>query len=105
MLDGGVPGQRSVLLLPGFDEFVLGYTDRSLVLKPEYFNKIVPGGNGVFKKTVVAGGEVIGTWARAGTRASAAVVPELFDESKPLGVTAQAAFTRAAQRYEAFLVS
>jgi hypothetical protein len=51
LLDEGVPGQRSVLLLPGFDEFVLGYTDRSLVLKPEYFNKIVPGGNGVFKKT------------------------------------------------------
>jgi hypothetical protein len=84
---------------------VLGYTDRSLVLKPEYFNKIVPGGNGVFKKTVVAGGEVIGTWARAGTRASAAVVPELFDDSKPLGVTAQAAFSRAAERYEAFLGS
>ncbi|HEV8177665.1 MAG TPA: winged helix DNA-binding domain-containing protein, partial [Gemmatimonadales bacterium] len=31
MLDDGVPGQRSVLLLPGFDEFVLGYMDRSLV--------------------------------------------------------------------------
>jgi hypothetical protein len=105
LLDGVVPGQRSVLLLPGFDESVLGYTDRSLVLKPEYFNKIVPGGNGVFKKTVVAGGEVIGTWARAGTRASAAVVPELFDDSKPLGVTAQAAFSRAAERYEAFLGS
>jgi hypothetical protein len=105
LLDGGVPGQRSVLLLPGFDEFVLGYTDRSLVLKPEYFNKIVPGGNGVFKKTVVAGGEVIGTWARAGTGAGAAVVPEHFDGTKPLGVTAKAALARAAQRYEAFLGS
>jgi hypothetical protein len=103
MLDDGVPGQRSVLLLPGFDEFVLGYQDRSLVLAPEHANKIVPGGNGVFKKTVVAGGEVIGTWARAGTSRSAAVVPQLFDDARPLGSAAQAAINRAAEQYLEFL--
>ncbi len=103
MLDDGVPGQRSVLLLAGFDEFVLGYQDRSLVLAPEHANKIVPGGNGVFKKTVVAGGEVIGTWARAGRTRSAAVVPELFDETRLLGPAAQAAFEKAAELYRAFL--
>ncbi|MET3719113.1 hypothetical protein ABIB27_000953 [Arthrobacter sp. UYEF21] len=103
LLDAGVPGQRSVLLLPGFDEFVLGYQDRSLVLAPEHANKIVPGGNGVFKKSIVAGGEVIGTWGLAGTSRSAAVVPELFDEARPLGVGAQAAFTEAAAQYLRFL--
>ncbi len=102
LLDDGVPGQRSVLLLPGFDEFLLGYQDRSLVLAPEHASRIVPGGNGVFKKTVVAGGEVAGTWARAGTSRSAAVVPELFDD-RPLGPSAQAAFGRAAQQYLTFL--
>lgn len=105
LLDDGVPGQRSVHLLPGFDEFVLGYTDRSMVLAPEHANKIVPGGNGVFKKTVVAGGEVIGTWAREGTSRSAAVVPQLFDEARPLGPGAQAAFSKAADRYLAFLTT
>ncbi|MDR6413529.1 winged helix DNA-binding domain-containing protein [Pseudarthrobacter sulfonivorans] len=103
LLDGGVPGQRSVLLLPGFDEFLLGYQDRSLVLAPEHANKIVPGGNGVFKKTIVAGGEVMGTWGRAGTSRSAAVVPELFDDARPLGANARAAFTRAAEQYLEFL--
>jgi hypothetical protein len=103
LLDSGVPGQRSVLLLPGFDEFVLGYTDRSLVLAPEHANKIVPGGNGVFKKTLVAGGEVIGTWAVEGRGQRAAVVPELFDDARPLGAAAQAAFGRAARRYLKFL--
>jgi hypothetical protein len=103
LLDGGVPGQRSVLLLPGFDEFLLGYMDRSLVLAPEHANKIVPGGNGVFKKTIVAGGEVVGTWARAGTSRSAAVVPEFFDETQPLGAGAQAAFAKAAEQYLSFL--
>lgn len=103
LLDDGVPGQRSVLLLPGFDEFLLGYQDRSLVLSPEHANRIVPGSNGVFKKTLVAGGEVIGTWARAGTSRSAAVVPELFEDTKPLGNGAQAAFARAAHQYLSFL--
>ncbi|MET4589189.1 winged helix DNA-binding domain-containing protein [Arthrobacter sp. 754] len=105
LLDDGVPGQRSVHLLPGFDEFVLGYTDRSMVLAPEHANKIVPGGNGVFKKTVVAGGEVIGTWAREGTSRSAAVVPQLFDEARPLGPGAQAAFNKVADRYLTFLTT
>lgn len=105
LLDSGVPGQRSVLLLPGFDEFVLGYTDRSLVLAREHANKIVPGGNGVFKKTLVAGGEVIGTWAVEGRGQLAVVVPELFDDARPLGPAAQAAFDRAARRYLKFLNS
>ncbi|MBT2532174.1 AlkZ family DNA glycosylase [Arthrobacter sp. ISL-48] len=103
LLDAGVPGQRSVHLLPGFDEFVLGYTDRSLVLAPEHAGKIVPGGNGVFKKTLVVGGEVIGTWARQGNGRGSAVEPELFDDNKPLGPGAQAAFNKAAAQYLTFL--
>lgn len=105
LLGARVPGQRSVLLLPGFDEFLLGYMDRSLVLPPEHADRIVPGGNGVFKKTVVAGGEVVGTWARQGKGGTGAVVPELFDQAKPLGPGAQAGFDKAVQRYLAFLAS
>ncbi|MFP5368069.1 MAG: DNA glycosylase AlkZ-like family protein, partial [Actinomycetes bacterium] len=97
------PGQRSVLLLPGFDEFLLGYQDRRLVLAAEHADRIVPGGNGVFKKTLVAGGEVVGTWGREGTGPGAAVVPELFDGARQLGTSARAAFDRAARRYLEFL--
>ncbi|MDQ0768252.1 hypothetical protein QF031_001001 [Pseudarthrobacter defluvii] len=105
LVDSGLPGGRAVHLLPGFDEFVLGYTDRSLVLAPEHSDLIVPGGNGVFKKTVVAAGKVIGTWALQGTGPAAAVVPELFDQARPLGPAAQAALARAAQRYRTFLAT
>jgi hypothetical protein len=103
LLDTGVPGGRSVLLLPGFDEFLLGYTDRSLVLPAEHANKIVPGGNGVFKKTLVSRGEVVGTWAVEGKSPGAAVVPKLFDPSRPLGPAPQTAFAKATQRYLEFL--
>lgn len=53
-----------VRLLPGFDEYMLGYRDRSAVLAPEHSGAIVPGGNGMFKATIVADGEVMGTWGR-----------------------------------------
>ena len=105
LVGSSVPGARSVHLLPGFDEFVLGYTDRSVVLAPEHFDLIVPGGNGVFKKTVVAAGTVVGTWALQGSGPGAVVVPELFDEARPLGPAAQAALAKAARRYTAFLAT
>ncbi|HEV2070545.1 MAG TPA: winged helix DNA-binding domain-containing protein [Acidimicrobiales bacterium] len=57
---------RGVVLLPGFDELVLGYQDRSCVLAPELADRIVPGGNGIFKATVVSDGEIVGTWKHAG---------------------------------------
>lgn len=57
---------RGVLLLPGFDELMLGYADRSAALPVVFADRIVPGGNGVFQPTVVSGGRVVGTWRRLG---------------------------------------
>ncbi|MGB3634226.1 MAG: winged helix DNA-binding domain-containing protein, partial [Rubrobacteraceae bacterium] len=57
-------GGSSVHLLPGFDEYLIGYKDRSAVLAEEHASKIVPGKNGVFMPTIVVGGQVIGTWKR-----------------------------------------
>ncbi len=54
------------LLLPGFDEFVLGYQDRLFALTTEEHHQLVPGNNGVFKKSIVAGGLIRGIWSRAG---------------------------------------
>ena len=65
----------------------------------------MPGGNGVFKKTVVAAGKVIGTWALQGAGPRAVVVPELFDETQPLGPAAQNALIKAARRYTRFLAT
>ena len=58
-----------VLLLPGFDEVLLGYADRSATLPPAYSDRIVPGGNGMFRRTVLAGGQVVGTWKHRGPAA------------------------------------
>jgi Winged helix DNA-binding domain len=50
--------------LPGFDEYLLGYKDRALMVDPAHFPAVVPGGNGVFQATIVRGGRTVGVWKR-----------------------------------------
>jgi hypothetical protein len=72
---GGAPAVTSVtsvtspagdrwLALPGFDEYLLGYKDRSMMATPDQLAAIIPGGNGVFQSTLVRGGRVMATWKR-----------------------------------------
>jgi hypothetical protein len=91
-LAGARKAARGVLLLPGFDELVLGYGDRSAVLPTEFSDHVVPGGNGMFLATVVVAGRAVGTWRRPARptgaptvtpfrtlpRAAAAAVPKLW---------------------------
>lgn len=53
-------------LLPGFDEFILGYQDRLFAMTQEQHHRLVPGNNGVFAKSVVVDGQVVGLWKRGG---------------------------------------
>lgn len=71
-------GADSVLLLPGFDEFLLGYGDRGAALSGAHAGKVVPGNNGVFRGTVVAGGRVVGTWKRKGSGKAVRIDAEPF---------------------------
>ncbi|WP_369053406.1 winged helix DNA-binding domain-containing protein [Kineococcus terrestris] len=67
---------RGVHLLPGFDEFLLGYTDRGHVLAAEHAARVAPGGNGVFRGLVVVAGAVAGTWTRDGDAIAATAFGE-----------------------------
>jgi hypothetical protein len=59
-----------VLALPGFDEYLLGFKDRTLMLDDAHKQAIIPGGNGMFQSTIVRAGRVIGTWRRTVGRAA-----------------------------------
>ena len=104
LLSGTVPGARSVVLLPGFDEYLLGYTDRSAALAPGHAALIVPGKNGMFKATVVAGGRVAGTWRKAQSASerqrAGAVFAEPFTVLRP---AQDRALDKAAAAYAQFL--
>ncbi|WP_125099849.1 winged helix DNA-binding domain-containing protein [Leucobacter chromiireducens] len=60
---------RPWLLLPAFDEHLLGYTERDAQLDPAHFAQIVPGRNGMFLATVTEHGRTRATWRRS-TRAA-----------------------------------
>ena len=95
--DSGAP---TVHLLPGFDEMILGYADRSATLPPQYAAAVVPGNNGVFQPTVIVDGRVVGIWRRRRTRTGVTVTAE-FLESVP--AQHRAAVDGAAQHYARFL--
>lgn len=54
------------LLLPGFDEFILGYRDRLFAMTQDVHERLVPGNNGMFRRPAISGGRVVGTWKRGG---------------------------------------
>jgi hypothetical protein len=78
LLDACRPHARGVFLLPGFDEFVLGYADRRAALPAEFADRIVPGGNGVFRPTVISDGHIVGTWTHTGRGARSTVAATPF---------------------------
>lgn len=88
----------AVLLLPGFDEYLLGYGDRSHALAAGFADRIVPGGNGVFRRTVVHRGRVVGTWKTAGTGARRRIDVEPF---APLNGVQTTGVARAFRRHPA----
>jgi hypothetical protein len=69
-----------IRLLPGFDEFVLGYADRTCAVPAEFADRIVPGGNGMFRPTVVSRGRVVGTWGWTGRGARRTVTAAPFTD-------------------------
>jgi hypothetical protein len=94
------PPTSHLYLLPGFDEYLLGYADRTAALSPSRADAVVPGGNGMFKPTVVVDGVVVGTWRRTVTAREVVVEPLLWH---PLPRGLRVALCEAADAYGAFL--
>jgi hypothetical protein len=90
----------TIHLLPGFDEYVLGYKDRSAVLNPMYAAKICPGNNGMFMPTIVINGRIVGTWKRTLKKHAVVMTPIPFTT---LTVAENHAFSTAASHYGTFL--
>ena len=79
-------GASAPVLLPGFDEFILGYQDRLFAMTAEQHHRLVPGNNGVFKPSIVQGGQVRGLWRRGGRPGRRSLE---VDEFGPLSPTAR----------------
>jgi len=90
----------TVYLLPGFDEYLLGYKDRSAVLDPAHAKKVVPGGNGMFKPIIVIDGQVVGIWQRTLRKKTVTIELQPFNT---LNDAEREAIATAAEAYGAFL--
>jgi hypothetical protein len=94
------PAAPAVRLLPGFDEYLLGYSDRGAPLSGADSAVIVPGGNGVFLSTIVRNGEVVGSWRRT---QGAKKVRVYLDAIHDIPASARGGIAAAAKRYGAFV--
>jgi hypothetical protein len=79
-------------LLPGFDEYMLGYTDRGAAIEAKHASKVF-GNNAVFKPTIVVDGRVTGIWQRAFEKKTVVVSLAPFNPLKKAEKVALAAPT------------
>jgi hypothetical protein len=85
-------------LLPGFDELILGYKDRTPTIAAADEGLISPGGNGVFRATVIHRARAVGTWVRS----PRATGPRVLITPFPRRRVNQRLAERAAKRHPAF---
>ncbi|MGA7192971.1 MAG: winged helix DNA-binding domain-containing protein [Anaerolineales bacterium] len=92
--------RRAIYLLPNFDEYIVGYTDRSAIFDSSHVNKLDARSNPLFQHTIVINGQVAGTWKR--TLKKDAVIIEL-NSFVPFTKSEKQIVAAAAEKYGRFL--
>jgi hypothetical protein len=93
-------GPPGAYLLPAYDEYTVGYTDRSAVLDRIHGQGVTLGNAAVLGPTIVVDGRVVGSWKRTFGKGSVVVAPELVVS---LAEAETQAFAVATWRYGDFL--
>lgn len=90
---------QSVFLLPGFDEYLLAYKERSASLDVPNYKRSTPP-NGMLPATIVINGRVIGTWKRSFQKDIILITLNPFS---PITATERNRVSIAAHRFGQFL--
>ncbi|HXZ04241.1 MAG TPA: winged helix DNA-binding domain-containing protein [Ktedonobacteraceae bacterium] len=91
---------QTISLLPNFDEYIVGYTDRSAIFDASHSQNLDSRGNVLFQHTIALDGRIVGTWKRTLTKGTVLLTPNLFIS---LTKAETHALTVSAERYSAFL--
>ena len=91
---------QTMYLLPNFDEYIVGYTDRSAVFDSSHTQKLDSRENVLFQHIIVRDGEVIGTWRRTLKKDSVFLTSYLFTT---LNEAEERALADSANRYGSYL--
>lgn len=88
---------EEIRLLGGFDEYFLGYKDRSPVADVEHHGKLFTS-NGIFFPLVMKGGKIVGSWKRTFKKDRVVIFPEIL----PGFSVASEELEKEARRYAGF---
>ena len=91
--------KASARLLPPFDEFTVGYKDRSAIIEPQ-FARYVNNGGGLLNAVVVINGRVEGTWKRTLGKTNVDITIAPF---RKFSASEVSAIEREAKRYGKFV--
>ncbi len=91
--------RTAVYLLPNYDEYLSGYTDRSAIMDAKYLPALDARHNPLFNHPVISNGRVAGTWKRSVGAEAPAIEAKLF--AAPTKAEAQN-LERAAKRMARF---
>lgn len=90
---------QPIFFLPAFDEYVMGYKDRSAFLKAGHTKQVISS-NGIFYPIIIVNGQVAGTWKRISQKDGLVIEMQLFNHP---GKKALDEIKEAAQPYGAFV--
>jgi Winged helix DNA-binding domain len=88
-----------IQLLPVYDEYAVGYHNRSAIIHPDHRHL---SGSGIFRPVIVHQGKIAGLWKKTAGKGKILIEKQLFT---PMNQTAGAALKKAEKAYERFLVS
>jgi Winged helix DNA-binding domain len=86
-------------LLPSYDEYTVGYKDRSALIDEGHVKLLDPV-RSIFNPTIAINGRIVGTWKRVFEKKSVVISPVLFTGLK---AAEQRALRLAAERYGQFI--
>ena len=87
-------------LLPNYDEYIVGYTDRSAIFDSAHSNKLDARGNPLFQNTIMVKGRIVGTWQRTLKKDGLVIDTNMFT---PLTKAEDRLVALTIQRYSEFL--
>ena len=94
----GIP--RTAYLLPDYDEYMVGYTERGSVIEPEHAKNLEAWGVYLLNPAVVINGKIVGTWKRIFKKDAVVVQARLLTS---LNKTQARLLELAAERYARFV--
>lgn len=83
-------------LLPAYDQYLIGYKDRSDVLAKEHTSKAF-NSHGIFQPVILCDGQIVGNWKRTAGRGNVTIQTTLWEDTAPESLDA------AVARYRLFI--